>query len=328
MRQANARAPDRPLPDRPSYTSINRAILPTARRCLTATPMRRQPPGRMPTRKCATATPPARALHTAVAVRPARGFRHPSGVAPAPAGAAECEQTITATAGAGGSIAPAGAVAVPCGNFQRFDIASDGCFAIDDVIVDGVSQGPQSSYVFINVQQPHTIEARFARLQFPPCAEQPGERCRPRERCGSTAARTRPSPSLPARATRSRTSSWTTRRSDPSRATHSRTCRATTPRGHVRRIHPVDRGRGGPGGSIQPAGAVAVSCMGSQSFAIAPAACRAIADVVVDGASVGPVMATRSPRCRRTTRSRPRSRRSPTPSPRARVGRLDRRAEP
>src|SRR5207237_4992978 len=43
----------------------------------------------------------------------------------------------------------------------------------------------------------------------------------------------------------------------------------------------------GAGGSITPAGAVSVACGGSQAFTITPDACRTIADVVVDGASVG-----------------------------------------
>src|SRR5439155_23735464 len=45
----------------------------------------------------------------------------------------------------------------------------------------------------------------------------------------------------------------------------------------------------GAGGTINPSGAVTVSNGGSQSFTIAPGNCHGIADVLVDGASVGAV---------------------------------------
>jgi len=69
--------------------------------------------------------------------------------------------TITASAGSGGSIAPNGAVAVSCGSDQSFSITADPCFAIADVLVDGVSVGAVASYTFANVQANHTIAASF-----------------------------------------------------------------------------------------------------------------------------------------------------------------------
>src|SRR5439155_1411854 len=45
----------------------------------------------------------------------------------------------------------------------------------------------------------------------------------------------------------------------------------------------------GANGAISPSGAVAVSHGGSQSFTITPDACHIIADVLVDGVSVGAV---------------------------------------
>src|SRR5205085_2182776 len=47
----------------------------------------------------------------------------------------------------------------------------------------------------------------------------------------------------------------------------------------------------GAGGTIAPGGAVAVACGSNQAFTITPNACRVIADVLVDGASVGAVAA-------------------------------------
>jgi hypothetical protein len=45
----------------------------------------------------------------------------------------------------------------------------------------------------------------------------------------------------------------------------------------------------GTGGSISPSGATSVACGGSQSYTIAADPCLSIADVTVDGASVGAV---------------------------------------
>jgi hypothetical protein len=69
--------------------------------------------------------------------------------------------TITATAGPNGTISPSGAVIVQQGANQPFIIAPDAGYGIADVLVDGGSVGPISSYTFTNVQAPHTIAASF-----------------------------------------------------------------------------------------------------------------------------------------------------------------------
>src|SRR5439155_1486808 len=43
----------------------------------------------------------------------------------------------------------------------------------------------------------------------------------------------------------------------------------------------------GAGGSIDPSGAVSVACGADQAFAVIPSDCYSIADVAVDGGSVG-----------------------------------------
>jgi len=70
--------------------------------------------------------------------------------------------TITATAGAGGTIAPAGEVVVNEGDSQTFTITAYTGYEIDDVVVDGSSVGPVSSYTFENVTADHTISATFS----------------------------------------------------------------------------------------------------------------------------------------------------------------------
>jgi hypothetical protein len=77
---------------------------------------------------------------------------------------------VTASAGAGGSIAPSGNVVVDCGADQAFTIAASAGYQILDVLVDGNSVGPVTSYNFPNVTGPHTIAASFVNttsaLQF------------------------------------------------------------------------------------------------------------------------------------------------------------------
>ena len=75
---------------------------------------------------------------------------------------AALERTITASAGAHGNIAPAGAVVVGCGANQSFSISPEPGFQVADVLVDGVSVGAVSTYLFSNVSEAHTIVASFA----------------------------------------------------------------------------------------------------------------------------------------------------------------------
>jgi murein DD-endopeptidase MepM/ murein hydrolase activator NlpD len=70
--------------------------------------------------------------------------------------------TITASAGGGGSISPSGAVSVNYGSSQGFSITAITGYHIADVTVDGVSQGAVSSYNFSTVTANHTIAASFA----------------------------------------------------------------------------------------------------------------------------------------------------------------------
>ncbi|OGP75793.1 MAG: hypothetical protein A2W09_00650 [Deltaproteobacteria bacterium RBG_16_50_11] len=70
--------------------------------------------------------------------------------------------TITATAGTNGSISPSGTVTVNHGSSQSFTITPSVGYHIADVLVDGVSQGPITSFEFNNVTANHTISASFA----------------------------------------------------------------------------------------------------------------------------------------------------------------------
>jgi len=124
---------------------------------------------------------------------------------------------ITASAGANGSIAPSGAVGVAPGGSQSFTITPNACYHIADVLVDAASVGAVPTFTFNAVSANHTIAASFAINTFTITAS------------------------------------------------------------------------AGSGGTIAPTGAVPVNCGANQSFTITPDATHAIADVLVDGSSVGAV---------------------------------------
>lgn len=69
--------------------------------------------------------------------------------------------TINATAGANGTIAPSGAVSVDYGSTQLFNIIPDYGFQVADVIVDGVSVGAVEEYIFVEIDADHSIHAVF-----------------------------------------------------------------------------------------------------------------------------------------------------------------------
>jgi len=68
--------------------------------------------------------------------------------------------TITTTPGAGGTITPANPM-VNYGDSPTFTISPDLGFTIQDVVVDGVSQGPVTSFQFMIVTSNHIISASF-----------------------------------------------------------------------------------------------------------------------------------------------------------------------
>jgi len=74
----------------------------------------------------------------------------------------QVRRTITATAGSGGSISPSGAVIVKNGESQTFAITPAPGSRVADVLVDGQSVGPVTSYTFSKVTADHTIAAIFS----------------------------------------------------------------------------------------------------------------------------------------------------------------------
>ncbi len=70
--------------------------------------------------------------------------------------------TISATAGANGSISPSGTARVAIGANQTYTINANAGYHVTDVLVDGSSVGAVGTYTFSNVTAPHTISASFA----------------------------------------------------------------------------------------------------------------------------------------------------------------------
>ncbi|MFC1479463.1 PKD domain-containing protein [Planctomycetota bacterium] len=76
--------------------------------------------------------------------------------------------TITAEAGIGGTVFPRDSITVPNGDSQIYAVAPDAGYAVDDVLVDGASEGAVSDYTFSTVSASHTIEAQFMCTNDPP----------------------------------------------------------------------------------------------------------------------------------------------------------------
>jgi hypothetical protein len=125
--------------------------------------------------------------------------------------------TIAASAGDGGTINPAGDVDVLEGEDQAFSITPNDCYMISEVYVDGEPVGAVSTYTFYDVDDDHTIEAQFEPITY----------------TVTTVA--------------------------------------------------------GEGGSVSPEGPITIPCGGNQNLTVIPDPCWEIADVLVNGESVGPV---------------------------------------
>ncbi|MGC9341923.1 MAG: InlB B-repeat-containing protein [Bacteroidales bacterium] len=74
--------------------------------------------------------------------------------------------TIEASSGPHGTIDPTGTVIVNEGSDQSFSFIPETGYEVDDVIVDGVSQGPLNTYTFNNVDQDHTISVTFVKATY------------------------------------------------------------------------------------------------------------------------------------------------------------------
>ncbi|HTX67822.1 MAG TPA: hypothetical protein VMH50_01565 [Thermoleophilia bacterium] len=199
--------------------------------------------------------------------------------------------TITADAGLNGSIDPSGAVPVTDGDSQGFTITPDPHFHVADVLVDGSSVGAVTSYTFDNVTEDHTISASFAVDTYTITP--------------STGAHGSISPSAP------QTVNWDDSQTftiTPATGYHvddvlvdgsSVGAVASYTFNNVADDHTISATfaidtytitpSAGANGSISPSTVQTVNLNGSKTFTITPNAHYHVADVLVDGSSVGAV---------------------------------------
>ena len=202
------------------------------------------------------------------------------------------QYTISASAGSGGLISPSGSVTVGYGSSRTFTIAASSGYRIADVKVDGVSVGAVASYTFSNVTAAHTIQATFSSVTTYTLSVT-------RTGAGTGTVTSNPSgtqfvsgTSVTLTATPSAGSTFTGWSGACSGT--STTCALTL---NANKSVTATFGAtgytisasAGSGGLISPSGSVTVGYGSSRTFTIAASSGYRIADVKVDGVSVGAV---------------------------------------
>ncbi len=69
--------------------------------------------------------------------------------------------SITVTSGTGGTISSADSSIILEGTDQKYTIEPDRCYAIEDVVINGLSSGPLSEYTFENISADSAINVTF-----------------------------------------------------------------------------------------------------------------------------------------------------------------------
>jgi flagellin-like protein len=199
---------------------------------------------------------------------------------------------IHASAGPNGQITPEGDVIVANGASKQFNILAESHYHIVDVLADGTSRGAITSYTFSSVQGDHSISATFAINTFGITA--------------SAGANGQISPSGTVQVNYGDDQAFNIQPSAGFRVSGvvvdgvsvgSQTLYTFT---NVLAAHTISasftavqqgthiiQASAGAHGAINPSGSVAVNDGSSQSFTITPVAHYHVADVLVDGASVG-----------------------------------------
>jgi hypothetical protein len=202
--------------------------------------------------------------------------------------------TIVASAGAGGTISPAGAVTYDCGASPTYTITAGDCRLIGDVRVDGASQGAVPSYTFSSLRASHTIAVSFVL----------GPNSTITATAGANGTMT-PAGAVAVNCGADQTFTFSPnscyRIGDVMVDGVSQGPVASYTFANVRTPHSITASfayaaiqhtitaSAGPGGSIDPSGAVLVGCGTNQTFTIRHDACQQILDVNVDGDSKGPL---------------------------------------
>ncbi len=205
--------------------------------------------------------------------------------------------TITATAGNGGTISPAGTSTVNCGGNITYTISPNNGFMVSDLRIDGQSVGSQTSYTFSDVDANHTINATFeaipaGEITITVNADAEGGTVSPT----GTQTITEGSPFTftvtpdnchtignvtvnGTAVTLNANNSYTIQN-----VTAPQTVNVT-----FNQINYSIAASAGNGGSISPVGSVEVGCGDDMTFTITPNSGYEIANVIVDGQSIGAI---------------------------------------
>jgi len=200
--------------------------------------------------------------------------------------------TINASAGANGNISPSGNVNVNYGQNQTFTITPDTGFEIADVLVDGVSVGAVPTYTFTNVTANHTIEASFSLITFTITASAgPNGNIDPTGNVAVNYGQGQTftiSPNTGYEIADVLVDGVSVGAVPIYTFTNVTANHIITASFFVNEI--TIQATAGPNGTIAPSGTVTVSAGENQTFTILPNTGYHIADVVVDGTSIGPVL--------------------------------------
>jgi predicted ester cyclase len=195
---------------------------------------------------------------------------------------------IIATAGEGGIISPSGTVNVDHGLNQVFTVTPNEGYHIDDVLVDGVSVGAVDSYEFINVTEPHSIDASFAINVYTLTylagenGSLTGDVIQNVEHGSNGTAVTAEADAM------YHFVDWSDGLTDNPRTDLNVTADLTVTANFAINTHTITA-TSSENGTITPAGAISVDEGSDQSFTITPNEGYYVEDVLVDGVSVGPV---------------------------------------
>jgi len=199
--------------------------------------------------------------------------------------------TITASAGPNGSINPSGQVTVNDGDNRSFSVTPNTNYHVADVLVDGFSVGPVAGYTFTNVVGNHTINASFARTTYNITASAGSNGSI--DPSGQVTVNSGDNPSfimtpitgyhvadvLVDGSSVGAVASYTFINAVGNHTINASFAQTTY----------TITASAGPNGSIDPSGQVTINYGDNQSFTITPITDYHVADVLVDGSSVGPV---------------------------------------
>ncbi|MDR2866383.1 MAG: hypothetical protein LBV13_03150 [Methanomassiliicoccaceae archaeon] len=198
---------------------------------------------------------------------------------------------ITSSAGHNGSVTPSGAASAGEGSDKEFIFTANTGYMVGDVIIDGVSAGPMTSYTFTGISEGHTIEVTFTQAVYTITSSS-----------GPNGSVT-PSGTVPVAYGSSQSYTFTPDQGYAiSEVKVDGTAVYPVPSSYtfyyVTSDHTIEvtfaktytiTASAGPNGSVTPSGALPVAQGSSQSYTFTPDQGYAISEVKVDGTAVTPV---------------------------------------